>query len=149
MSTSDKSTDNTEAPKATKKKSATTVSWRPATLLDVTNKKDGLSYRWIRANDEQNVQKKLVEGWRPVNNETGGVAEMANIHDSQRIGASMESCPRVGEMRLFAMPQELADARKDYYQKKTDEQVRAVKKKAQTDMSSVRGAKVHGKIVIE
>lgn len=127
------------------------ASWKPSgTRLDVRNKKEGYRYRWVRSRDDQpNVDKKLEEGWSPVNKTTGAPVE----HDvalGVQDGKPMGDVTTYRESILMAMPEETAKARDRYFQDQTDKSERVIKRTLEEELTKKDPrARTHGKIVIE
>lgn len=90
--------------------------WKPANMLDVTNKKKGLRYRWCDK-DGGNVQKKLSEGWSFVDSTSGISGDHVEPHRIND-GKKMTSLREHREMILMAMPEELAEARNEVFREK-------------------------------
>ena len=104
--------------------------WKPAQKLQVNDKKDNFRYRW-RENDPQVIQKAQAEGWEFVNPITGIPGEHQDPGDGQK---SMTSNTEYRELRLMALPEEVAQARDEYFQERTDLQMAGLKDRLQSDL---------------
>ena len=123
-----------------------TAVWRPADRLGVVDKDPGLRYKWGHKSPE-NLEKLHAEGWTPVNRATGIPGEhREGVHAID--GVEIAGAKSHRELILHAMPAELAEARDRYFQGKTDQQARGLKKSLQ-DQVAGGPAQIHGKIVIE
>lgn len=100
------------------------VEFKPAKTLDFLHGPEAHRKRWCN-NDEANIQRKLAEGWIPLNKVTapssGLNRKMANASED---GASMSTAPIYREMVGMALPDDLAQSRDEYYRRKSEEQVR-------------------------
>lgn len=123
--------------------------WKPAAMLDVVEKKDGFRMRWA-SSDKLNLQRKQSEGWVFANKETGITAEHEHPEKTGD-GHSMTSITEYRDLVLMAIPEDLAKARDEYFEEKTNAQTANLKKDLEEDIDStgVKSAPVHGKIVIE
>lgn len=120
-------------------------SWKPATLLDAFNKQPGLAYRWVR-NDPDNLDRKLAEGWSPVNATSGGLADIKDI-DAFKAGKPTTSVRMRRGQILMAMDEETNQSRKAYYKKLADEQLSSTHAETKSNIAST-GAPVTGNIQI-
>jgi hypothetical protein len=93
-------------------------SWVEPTMLPDPLPQDGFVFKWVRTatrntEDKTNYQKRLREGWEPV--EAADHPElMVDIGVGQTSGKV-----EVGGLILCKMPEEMAEQRKDYYQRRT------------------------------
>lgn len=125
-------------------------SWKPAHRLKV-DKKEGWRYRMVDHTDHYNVEKKKAEGWEWVNATTG----IPGKHDrpsGTADGSNTDTGFEYKELRLMAMPEDLAQERDAYYAEKTRQQTVGLKDRL-TDEIAKSGVSpeeaLSGKIVIE
>ena len=121
-------------------------SWKPAAMLDVTNKASGFRYRW-RNDDDAHLERVKNEGWVFVNKETGIPAEHDHP-DKIGDGKPLDSIIKYRDMVLMALPEDLAEERDAYYREQTRRQTVSLKNKARDEIKKT-GAEVTGKIIIE
>ena len=111
-------------------------SWKPAGTLEVFQKKPGFRYRWCDK-DPQNIQRKVAEGWRHVNRETGLPVEHENPD-----GETLTSSTEYRELVVMALPEDVAQERDAYFREKTRAQTVSLKDRLQDDLDDA--AKAHG-----
>lgn len=120
--------------------------WKPAERLGVLDKNANYRYKWVNK-EPSNLERKFAEGYVPANSITGLTAEhkegVRAIDGSEIAGAKSHR-----ELVLCALPNELAEARDEYFQNQTDRQTRNLKQKLQNDLSAGGPARVDGKITI-
>lgn len=102
------------------------VSWRPPDLLPTPTPQGGYVFRWIRTSslgqpDLTNVSARLREGWEPVKAADHPELQLAPSDDARFKGAV-----EVGGLILCKIPEEIANARNEYYQNLAQQQVDAV-----------------------
>lgn len=100
------------------------VEWKPAKALDHLKGPDGHRKRWCNS-DEANIEKKLAEGWIPLNKTTAPSAS----HNRKLANASEDGRPTstniaYREMVGMALPEDLAEARDEHFRRKSEAQVR-------------------------
>lgn len=107
--------------------------WKRPDLLRVEHKKSEKAYKWARSD---NVERLKEEGWTP----------SQDLHlktDSvEADGARMDSTLQRRELILMEMPAEMADSRRTYWQRKGEEQLKAIRERYQEEAER-RGFKVH------
>lgn len=128
MSATLKQTPTVEQTKATSKKKP--VQWRPSSLIDALHQSEDNKwvYRWCR-NEEGNLKKKQAEGWSYVNKTEGDTIEHerpGNLTDGAQLSKSTVT---YRDLVMMRMPKEMADARRDYYKEKTEQQIYGLKDK--------------------
>lgn len=101
------------------------VEWKPAKSLNFLEGPEGHRKRWVN-NDEANIQKKLAEGWIPINKTTaptkaGFNMKMANASTD---GKPLGSNPVYRELVGMALSEEIGEARDEHFRKKSEDQVR-------------------------
>jgi len=106
------------------------ATWKPAQKLQVHDRKPGFRYRW-REDDPQNLQRAIAEGWQFVNPITGIPGEHDEPGDGQK---SLTSNTEYRELRLMALPEEVAQARDEYFRERTDQQTAGLKDRLQSDL---------------
>ena len=121
-------------------------SWKPASTLTAHSIK-GFRTRWTNK-DPMVVQRKEAEGWVRVNAETGLTTEHEHPGDIAS-GKPLTSTLEYRELFLMALPEEVAQARDEYFTEKTDAQSAGLVRNLKKDMSEGGAAEVHGKIIIE
>lgn len=104
--------------------------WTPPSSLDAPPAPKGFKHRWIRTEfmgqeDTGNVSKKLREGWEFVRSEE--VKSQVGEHDYPIIQSGrFKGLIGVGGLVLARIPEEIVESRKQYFENKTADQVKAV-----------------------
>ena len=104
--------------------------WTPPSSLDAPPAPSGYVQRWIRAEtmgfmDSANVSKALREGWEFVRAEE--IVKEIGQHDYPTIQEGKnKGIIGVGGHLLARIPEEVMQSRKDYFEKKTRDQIKAV-----------------------
>lgn len=101
------------------------VTWQPPNLLPDPNPKEGVRYRWIRTatlgqSDLPNVSTRFREGWEPV--------PAADVPEIQMVADKNSRYPdgvEVGGLLLCRNSVENTQARKDYYERVSQNQIKA------------------------
>ena len=104
--------------------------WTPPSSLDAPPAPKGFKHRWIRTetmgqDDTGNVSKKLREGWEFVRAEE--IKNQIGEHDYPIISEGKHAgLIGIGGLVLARIPEEIVESRKQYFQKVTADQVKAV-----------------------
>lgn len=119
-------------------------SWKPASVLDVTDKEEGYRYRWSSKTPD-NLAKKSAEGWETVSKLQSSPAG----HDSLRIqdGKQMTTTLEKHDCILQRIPEEIALERDAYHKDRNDKQVSGLTSHIKKDLAK-DGAEAHGDITI-
>jgi hypothetical protein len=93
-------------------------SWVEPTMLPDPLPQDGYVFKWVRTatrntEDKTNYQKRIREGWEPVD-----AADHPELMLELSVGQTSGKV-EVGGLILCKMPEEMAEQRKDYYQRRT------------------------------
>jgi len=121
-------------------------SWQPVQLLGTFNKKPNVAYRWVRK-DEANIQKKLAEGWRPINKTSGAMTDVDD-YDTFKTQSSLDSTRTRRDLVLFGLDEDMAEARREYYAQQSEAMLKNIQKETRQGIEK-SGAPVTGKIIIE
>ena len=114
----------------TREKQKRKTDWTPPSSLDAPPVPKGFVQRWIRAEtmgfmDSANVSKALREGWEFVRADALekeiGVNDFPDIQEGKYKGII-----GVGGHLLARIPEEIMQSRKEYFEKKTRDQITAV-----------------------
>ena len=111
-------------------KSVRNKPWTPPSSLDAPPAPKGFVHRWIRTEfmgqeDTGNVSKKLREGWEFVRAEE--IKNKLGDHDYPVIRKGQyQGLIGVGGLVLARIPEEIVESRRQYFQKVTADQVKAV-----------------------
>ena len=102
----------------TREQSSRRRSWVEPTMLPDPLPQDGYVFKWVRTatrntEDKTNLQKRLREGWEPVD-----AAEHPELMVGLIVGQTSGKV-EVGGLILCKMPEEMAEQRKVYYQRRT------------------------------
>ena len=105
----------------TREKEARVV-YQPASTLPTPDSRPGLRHRWIATEVlgqtfAPNVSKKMREGWEPVK---------AADYPELMLAGNKNGNVEIGGLMLCSMPEELAEARNEYYQRQAQAQVESV-----------------------
>jgi hypothetical protein len=108
-----------------REKTARRKSWTPPSRLDAPPAPDGYKHRWIRReiagrDDKINVSGKLREGYELVRADEYPDFQGGSVEDGKHTGVI-----GVGDVVLARIPEETAEERKAYYQRRTHDQIRA------------------------
>jgi hypothetical protein len=109
----------------TREKTARRKSWTPPSRLDAPPAPPGYKHRWIRAEsagqeDRINVTGKLREGYELVRADEYPEFDSVVQEDGKHAGVIS-----VGGLLLARIPEETAEERREYYQSRTHDQMRA------------------------
>lgn len=140
MTTERKSTKSV----ATKQK----VEWKPASRLNNVEglDTDNFTYRWVNK-DEANLMKKKAEGWEITKKTEGDKAEHVRANNIDTGAPLATDLTDYREMVLMRLPNELAEARKEYYAERNRQQIDALTDSANAKASQIGGS-VHQKLTI-
>ena len=102
----------------TREQSSRRRSWVEPTMLPDPLPQDGFVFKWVRTatrnvEDKANYQKRIREGWEPVD-----AADHPELMLELSVGQTSGKV-EVGGLILCKMPEEMAEQRKDYYQRRT------------------------------
>jgi hypothetical protein len=117
-------------------------SWRPASTLDVRNKKTGYRYRFCNEEPE-NVERKEAEGWQFVNRVTGLPGEL--VDDEHK----SDGAKRHRELVLMALPEDVGKERDKYFEGISHRQERGIYEQTKKDLGPARRTDDTDKFVIE
>lgn len=110
-----------------------TPSWRPHKTLEVKSQRPGFRQRWVNA-DPANLEKKQAEGWK--------FAEAAE-HDRPKgveHGKGLGTLKQYRDLVLMEMPEDMAQARSEYYQNETKAQVGGITKRLKDKLAQGNAA---------
>ena len=96
------------------------TTWPPPSSLDAPPAPDGFRHRWIRAetmgfDDSQNMSGKIRSGWELVRADQYPGTDYPTVKDGKYAGVI-----GVGGLLLARIPEEIAKAREDYFNKQTE-----------------------------
>ena len=119
-------TKKTSRASSTREKTKRPVEWTPPSTLDAPPAPDGYVHRWIRAeslgqDDSKNISGKLRSGWEFVRSDEYPGDEYPNITEGKYSGVI-----GVGGLLLARLPKEIADARREYFRKMTQDKNEAL-----------------------
>ena len=102
------------------------TTWTPPSSLDAPPAPDGFRHRWIRAetmgfDDSQNMSGKIRSGWELVRADQYPGTDYPTVKDGKYAGVI-----GVGGLLLARIPEEIAKAREDYFNKQTEARDEAV-----------------------
>jgi len=114
-------------PKTKSKKKGQPVNFRPARRLPEVNAPDGFVAAW-KENSPENVRKCLQEGWEVANRidhkmdvDMGDYYKKLNDSPTDEKHSTIEH----NELICMLLPEEVAEARREYYREETEKQTRA------------------------
>lgn len=126
--------------------------WAPGNRLGQINVPKGFVPRWCDA-DEANLAKKREEGWIPVTKTTYPDAKHVNDGEIKEVkdGAAIDgSLIKYRNMVAMMMPEELAQARREYFEDETRKQTEAkVKMVDQKEKMGSYASTIKPRLVIE
>lgn len=101
-------------------------SWKPASRLGFLTVPKGYTPRWC-SGDEANIQKKMAEGWVPVNKTTVPSGEHVRSHNERQVNDSdnLSGVVRYREMVGMMLPNELKEARDEFHKEENMKQLKA------------------------
>ena len=119
--------------------------WKPASAMEIIDKTPGMVPRWVNK-EPDNIAKKQFEGWEFVSGLQGAPPKHV---DADRIddGKPMTTIRERHDCVLMQLPEEMAQARADYFNSQTEKRTKALTshiKKAARD----EGSDIHGEITI-
>ena len=102
------------------------TTWTPPSSLDAPPAPDGFRHRWIRAetmgfDDSQNMSGKIRSGWELVRADQYPGTDYPTVKDGKYAGVI-----GVGGLLLARIPEEIAKARENYFNKQTEARDEAV-----------------------
>ena len=102
------------------------TTWTPPSSLDAPPAPAGFRHRWIRAetmgfDDSQNMSGKIRSGWELVRADQYPGTDYPTVKDGKYAGVI-----GVGGLLLARIPEEIAKAREDYFNKQTEARDEAV-----------------------
>lgn len=118
--------------------------WKPAAVLDVTDKDPGYRYRWSNK-DPENLARKAAEGWETINGlqaDNSKHIEPGKIQD----GKPMTSIKERKDCILQRIPEELALERDEYMNNRTKQRTAGLTAHLKKEIG--KDAPIHGKITI-
>ena len=110
----------------TRAKTAKKTVWTPPSSLDAPPAKEGFQHRWLRAEslgfqDTKNIAGRLRSGYELVRADEYPDSDYPIVEDGKYKGVI-----GVGGLVLARVPKEIAESRREYYQKMHDDKVKAV-----------------------
>ena len=110
----------------TREKEKQPTTWTPPSSLDAPPAPDGFRHRWIRAesmgfDDTKNMSGKIRSGWELVRADQYPGTDYPTVKDGKYAGVI-----GVGGLVLARIPEEIAKAREDYFNKQTEAKDEAV-----------------------
>ena len=132
-------------------KKATKPNWRPSSRLATLRAKPGYTARWVDA-DPAEIARKKAEGWiimKPEDN-VGPPIDQTDIKD----GTALHDGIRYRDMIAMMLPNDLKEAREEYYRKENEQAMAGILKKSDGELENM-GAQVYkpkgspGRVVIE
>jgi hypothetical protein len=120
--------DKMKTPRASqsREKEKRPTTWTPPSSLDAPPAPDGFRHRWIRAetmgfDDSQNMSGKIRSGWELVRADQYPGTDYPTVKDGKYAGVI-----GVGGLLLARIPEEIAKAREEYFNKQTEARDEAV-----------------------
>ena len=116
------SKNNRESRSSNTRETKTRAVYTPSSSLPVPNKRPGIKHRWIATHVlgesvQSNVSKKNREGWEPVK---------ADDYPELRLTGDVNGNVELGGLMLCSMPEELVEARTEYFKDKSQAQIDSV-----------------------
>lgn len=126
------------------KKKGQAVNWKPASRLPKITAPEGFTPAW-KANTPENVRKCLQEGWQVANRiEHNMDVDMGNYYKKINDKPATEAESNIIHNELIAMllPNEAAEARREYHRQETEKQTRAKLRPENSGTALTRAAKI-------
>lgn len=120
------------------------ASWQRARFLQVKNKDPNFTYRWVNMNEE-NIEKKLDEGWDFVDSKKDKVS--VKKADGLDVGASNDTRIKSRGAVLMKMPMDLKKARDAFHAEEVKRSVESLAQEASQGIKA-QGGKPYGHIKI-
>jgi hypothetical protein len=116
------SRNSRESRSSNTRETKTRAVYTPSSSLPVPNKRPGIKHRWIATHVlgesvQNNVSKKNREGWEPVK---------ADDYPELRLTGDVNGNVELGGLMLCSMPEELVEARTEYFKDKSQAQIDSV-----------------------
>jgi hypothetical protein len=110
----------------TREATARKKTWQPASLLPEPRPVPGWAFRWLRkstlgVSDPTNVSSSLREGW-----EFCRLSDHPELRLSVDAGADNSDLVEIGGLVLVKIPEEMADQRRTYYARQSEDQIASV-----------------------
>lgn len=118
-----------------------TDEWIPASTLDNIEglERDKFVYRWVEKRPER-VKKQMAEGWTLVNELDGDrIFHRRAQTGALEAGKSLDTSIDYKDVVMMKLPIERAEARRRYYQKKTDKAAELINRDAQNTARNLGG----------
>lgn len=123
--------------------------WKPASVIKV-KPREGYTPRMINKNPD-NMARKMAEGWEIESGLSGSSGNLEQGYGRIDDGKSMTSVSERHDCILGWLPNETAEARREYYNNQTIRLEQAMTRDAKNEMGKATGGKgtVHGSITLE
>jgi len=115
--------------------------WIPASTLDQIEglEQDKFRYRWVEKKPER-VKRFMAEGWSLVNELDGDrIFHRRGQTGSLDAGKTLDTSVDYRDVVMMKLPIERAEARRRYYQKKTDKAAELINRDAQNNARNLGG----------
>lgn len=136
--------------KTADKKKGQPVNWKPASRLPKIDAPEGFTVAW-KSNTPENIRRLQLEGWEVANRiEHNMDVKMGDYYRKVNDSPTSEKESTIVHNELIAMvlPNELADARKEYYRQETEKQTRAKLMLEDNNSSIKRTSRMESRIEI-
>jgi len=124
--------------------------WVPASLLDTIDglDRERFAYRWT-SKDPSIIRKRIAEGWTFVKEADGDhVLHRRSKDRSLEDGSALTSETEYRDVVMMKLPMARANARRRYFQKKTDRATEMVNREAQSE-GAAKGVEIKPTIRIQ
>lgn len=122
--------------------------WIRGDLIRLENRDDGWEYRWCDTSNVVKMAQREAQGYVRVTSTSGLHAQNAGSADIEHSGPSTQGIVQMGDLVLMALPQELAEERRQAVDEINADSVKGMTDELDANMNKI-GAPKTGKITIE
>lgn len=117
--------------------------WIKGDLIALENRDDGWEYRWCNKHDVVKMAQREAQGFVRVTSTSGLHAENAGQADINHSGPSTSGLVEMGDLVLMALPEELAEERRQAVLELNREAVEGTTNDLESNLNRI-GAEKHG-----
>ena len=123
-------------------------SWIAGNLIELENRDDGWEYRWCNRHDTVKMAQREAQGFVRVTSTSGLHAQNAGTADIKHSGPSTQGVTELGDLVLMALPEDLAQERRDAVMEINQEAITGMAAELDQNMDKIDAPRT-GKISIE
>lgn len=129
--------------------------WVRGDLISLEDRDHGWEYRWCDKNNDVKMAQRLAQGYVLVTSTSGLHAQNAGQADIKHSGPSTSGIVAMGDLVLMALPEELADERRQAVTELNKEALTGMTEELDSNMSRIgapvtgEGVKIDKKVKLE